>query len=940
MSEEDNIERDEEFDNEGTEDNNLENVIQISGMYQEWFLDYASYVILERAVPHLNDGLKPVQRRILHSMKEMDDGRYNKVANIIGNTMKYHPHGDASIGDALVQVGQKDLLVDCQGNWGNIYTGDRAAAPRYIEARLTKFALEVVFNPKTTDWLTSYDGRNKEPQTLPVKFPLLLTQGVEGIAVGLACKILPHNFHELIDGSIKILKGTKKVIIYPDFLTGGMADMSAYNDGLRGGKIKVRARISQEDKKTLKITEIPFGSTTDKLIDSILKANAKGKIKVRKVEDNTAEFVEILIHLPAGVSPDKMIDALYAFTDCEVSISPNSGVIEDDTPKFIGVTEMLRISTERTKALLKLELEIRQKELEEQWHFSSLEKIFIENKIYVKLHGLGYDEAIDLTIELLKPLTKHLLRAVNDEDVKRLLEIKMRRITKHDSEKAEEKLLSLEDEIAKVKFNLENLVDFAVDYFKELKRKYGEGRERKTEIRSFESIDASKVAVSNVKLYANLEEGFVGSGLKRSDSEFIADCSDIDSVIVFRNDGVMMVSKISSKAFFGKGIIHVGVWKKGDKRTTYNAVYQDGKDGAAMMKRFSVTSITRDKEYPITKGTPGSKLLWFSANPNGEAEVLSIKLKPASKVRKMKFDLDFAELAIKGRGAGGNRVTKFPIAKIELKEAGVSTLAARKIWFDDTVQRLNSEERGEFLGSFKAKDRILTLMQSGEYQLLGFDLFTKFEEDMIVLEKWNPDKPISAVYFDGEKKEYFVKRFLVEPTDKKVSFISEDENSQLEVVSTDWLPQIETTFAKVKGKQKDNEIISLEEFIAIKGMKAIGNRLTTHKVKNIDLLEPLPFEEPEVGEDGVEEDIESQDEPDTSEVIVSEVVVEEASVEEKEVEEIVDAVNVPKGKIEEEKVEKASEVKSDEIDKPKPRFKKKTPPKDDGGGPDDQMTLF
>lgn len=860
-NEEDNIERDEEF--EGGENESLENVIQISGMYNEWFLDYASYVILERAVPHIYDGLKPVQRRILHSMKEMDDGRYNKVANIIGNTMKYHPHGDASIGDALVQVGQKDLLIDCQGNWGNIYTGDRAAAPRYIEARLTKFALEVVFNAKTTNWLLSYDGRNKEPETLPIKFPLLLTQGVEGIAVGLACKILPHNFNELIDGSIKILRG-KKVEIYPDFLTGGMADVSAYNDGLRGGKVKVRARIGQEDKKTLKITEIPFGTTTDKLIDSIIKANAKGKIKVKKVEDNTAEFVEILIHLPPGVSPDKMIDALYAFTDCEVSISPNAGIIEDDSPKFVGANEMLRVSTFRTLDLLKLELEIRKGELEEQWHFSSLEKIFIENKIYVKLHGLGYDEAIALTHDLLAPFIKHLLRKITDDDVKRLLEIRMRRITKHDSDKAEEKLESLEGEIEKVKFHLANLVDFAVDYFKELKKKYGEGRERKTELRSFESIDATKVAVSNVKLYANKEEGFVGMGLKRTESEFVADCSDIDDVIVFREDGTMMVSKISQKAFFGKGIIHVGVWKKGDKRTIYNLIYQDGKDGASMMKRFAVTSITRDKEYPLTKGTAGSKVLWFTANPNGEAETISIKLKPKANVRKLKFDLDFSELAIKGRAAGGNRVSKYPVAKIELREKGVSTLAARKIWFDDAVQRLNSEERGEFLGDFKAEDKILTIMQSGEYQLTGFDLFTKFEEDMIVLEKWNPKKPVSAIYFDGDKKQYFVKRFLIEPTDKKVSFITDHEESQLEIVSTDWLPQVELIFNKVKGAQRDNETIVLEEFIAIKGMKAIGNRLTTHKVKSIDLLESLPYEEPEAEVEEVEEEITEEEDDNTA----------------------------------------------------------------------------
>ncbi len=851
-NEEDNIERDEEFEQEG-EGEQLENVIQVSGMYQEWFLDYASYVILERAVPHLYDGLKPVQRRILHSMKEMDDGRYHKVANIIGNTMKYHPHGDASIGDALVQIGQKDLLVDCQGNWGNIYTGDRAAAPRYIEARLTKFALDVVFNHKTTTWLSSYDGRNKEPETLPVKFPLLLAQGVEGIAVGLACKILPHNFNELIDGSIALLKG-KKVNIYPDFPTGGMADFSAYNEGLRGGRIKVRARIVQEDKKTLKVTELPFGVTTDKLIDSIIKANSKNKIKVKKVEDNTSDQVEILIHIQPGESPDKMIDALYAFTDCEVSISPNAGVIENDKPQFIGVNDMLKLSTDQTVELLKKELEIRLDELQEQWHFSSLEKIFIENKIYVKLHGLGYEEAIELTHELLKPYIKHLLREVTDDDVKRLLEIRMRRITKHDSDKADEKLLSLEDEIKQVKFDLEHLIDFAINYFKEIKKKYGEGRERKTEIRSFENIDAAKVAVNNVKLYVNKEEGFAGFGLKRGEGDVVCDCSDIDDIIVFREDGVMMVSKISQKAFFGKGIIHIGVWKKDDKRTIYNLIYQDGKSGPAMMKRFAVTSITRDKEYDLTKGSSGSKVLWFTANPNGEAETLSIKLKPKPNVRKLKFELDFSELGIKGRAASGNIVTKYPIAKIELKEKGLSTLSARKIWFDDTVQRLNSDGRGEFLGEFKAEDKILTIMQSGEYQLTGFDLFTKFDDEMIVIEKWNPNKPVSAIYFDGEKEQYTVKRFLVEPTDKKVSFITDNEKSYLEIVSTDWLPQIQVNFSKVKGIEKEPEIINLNEFIAVKGLKAIGNRLTTYKVKNIDLLEPLPYDEPEVEEDFTEEE--------------------------------------------------------------------------------------
>lgn len=856
-NEEDNIERDEEFENNG-EGEQLENVIQVSGMYKEWFLDYASYVILERAVPHLNDGLKPVHRRILHSMKELDDGRYHKVANIIGNTMKYHPHGDASIGDAMVQVGQKDLLIDCQGNWGNIYTGDRAAAPRYIEARLTKFALEVVFNAKTTNWLSSYDGRNNEPDTLPVKFPLLLHQGVEGIAVGLACKTLPHNFIELIDGSIAILKG-KKTNILPDFPTGGMADFSAYNDGLRGGRVKVRAKINSEDKKTLKITELPFGVTTDKLIESILKANTKNKIKVRQIEDNTAEFVEILIHLPAGVSPDKTIDALYAFTDCEVSISPNSTVIHEDKPKFIGVNELLEISTHNTVDLLKRELEIKQGELEDQWHFSSLEKIFIENRIYVQLHGLGYEEALGKTLELLQPFIKHLLRPVNEEDVKRLLEIRMRRITKHDADKAEEKLLAIEDELKQVKYNLEHLIDFAIDYFKEIKRKYGEGRERKTEIRSFESIDAAQVAINNVKLYVNKEEGFIGHALKRGEGDFVCDCSDIDDIIVFREDGVMIVARISAKAFVGKNIIHVGVWKKDDKRTIYNLIYQDGKTGPTMMKRFPVTSITRDKEYHLTKGTAGSKVLWFTANPNGEAESILVKLKPKANVRKLKFEIEFSELAIKGRGALGNRVTKYPIAKIELKEKGVSTLSARKIWFDDTVQRLNSENRGDFLGDFKATDKILTIMQSGEYQLTGFDLFTKFDESMIVIEKWNPKKPVSAIYYDGDKKQYNVKRFLVESSSNKTFFITEHPDSFLELVSTDWKPQIQLNFAKDKGIgiERVTETINLENFITIKGLKAIGNRLTTYKVKNIDLLAPLPFEEvvEQIEEEEIDEEL-------------------------------------------------------------------------------------
>ena len=760
-------ERDEELEKEMQEGNQeLDNVIQVSGMYREWFLDYASYVILERAVPHLNDGLKPVQRRILHSMKEMDDGRYHKVANIIGNTMKYHPHGDASIGDALVQLGQKDLLIDCQGNWGNIYTGDRAAAPRYIEARLTKFALEVLFNPKTTEWQLSYDGRNKEPVTLPVKFPLLLAQGVEGIAVGMACKILPHNFIELIDASIAYLRG-RSFKLLPDFPTAGMADFSNYNDGLRGGRVKVRARIEKVDKTHLRITEIPFGTTTSSLIDSIIKAVNKGKIKIKKIEDNTAEHVEINIHLASGVSPDKTIDALYAFTDCEVSISPNASVIFEDKPHFLDVKEMLKIATDNTVKLLKRELEIKLDELNEQWHFASLEKIFIEKKIYVKLHGLGYEEAIELTHELLKPHIKHLVREITDDDVKRLLEIKMRRITKHDADQAEEKIAKLEADIEQTKFHLDNLIDYAVDYYKELKRKYGEGRERKTEIRTFDTIDAAKVAVNNVKLMANFKEGFIGYGLKRGEGEIVTDCSDIDDIIVFKKDGSMKVVRIADKVFVGKDIIYAGVWKKGDKRTVYNMIYRDGKSGPYRVKRFTITSITRDKDYDLTKGAKGSEVVYFTANPNGEAEMVTVVHRPRPNLRKLKFDFDFATIDIKGRGAGGNILTKNPVAKIQLKEKGVSTLAPRRIFFDDTIQRLNSDERGTYLGDFKADDKILTIMQSGHYKLTSFDLSTKFDDDMIVIEKWNPDKPITAIYFDGNKQQFFIKRFLAEDTDKK-----------------------------------------------------------------------------------------------------------------------------------------------------------------------------
>lgn len=816
-------------------------IISVKGMYQDWFLDYASYVILERAVPSIKDGLKPVQRRILHSMKEMDDGRYNKVANIIGHTMKYHPHGDASIGDALVQLGQKDLLIDCQGNWGNTLTGDRAAAPRYIEARLSKFGNEVVFNPKTTEWIKSYDGRNNEPVDLPVKFPLLLAQGAEGIAVGLSTKILPHNFIELIDGSIKILQG-KKVNILPDFPNGAMADCSNYNEGMRGGRVLVRAKIRKENDKTLVVHEIPYGTDTSKLIDSIIKANEKGKLKVKKIEDNTASEVEIVIHLTPGISPDKTIDALYAFTDCQVSISPNACVIVDDQPQFLSVNEMLKINTEQTVELLKKELEIKLGELNEQWHFSSLEKIFIENKIYIEFDGRTYEEAIEVTHELLKPHVKHLVREVTDDDVKRLLEIKMRRITKHDAEKADTFIQNLEDQIAQVKDHLANLIEYAIDYFKMLKKKYADGHERKTEIRTFDAVDKTRVIVSNKKLYVNREEGFVGHGLKKD--EYVADCSDIDDVIVFRADGVMMVSKVSDKHFFGKDIIHVDVWQKGDERTIYHMIYQDGTKGASYMKRFAVKSITRDKEYDLTTGTKGSKVLYFSANPNGEEETVQVILRPRPHLKKLKFDINFADLLVKGRMSKGNRVTPHLISKIVQKEVGGSTLAALKIWYDDIVRKLNTEGRGELLGSFQGEDKILVAMQTGEYRLLHFDLSLHFPEDMVLIEKWNPKKPLSAIYWEGEKENFYVKRFLPELSDKRVLFISDHEKSYLELVLSDWKPVINVSFDR-RTNDRDDEEINIEEFIAVKGLKAMGNRLTPYKIKNIEVLEPLSYEEPE-----------------------------------------------------------------------------------------------
>ena len=825
---------------------NLKDVIHISGMYKQWFLDYASYVILARSVPYIEDGLKPVQRRILHSLKELDDGRYHKVANVIGHTMKYHPHGDASIGDALVQVGQKNLLLDMQGNWGNIFTGDKAAASRYIEVRLSKFALEVLYNSKITEWISSYDSRSKEPVTLPVKFPLLLTHGVEGIAVGLSTKIMPHNFNELIDASIRVLKGVKPKI-FPDFFSGGTADFTNYNDGKRGGRIRVRAKISQEDKSTLIISEIPFSTTTTSLISSIIKANEKGKIKIKKIEDNTAENVEIAITLPAKVSPDKTIDALYSFTDCEVSISPLSCVIEEETPKFLGVSEILYISTNRTLDLLKQELEVVLNEMQEKWHFASLERIFIENRIYHQIEELeSWEEVISTIHKGLKPHTKNLLREVIDEDVSRLTEIKIKRITKFDLDKAKNDILKLEERIKEVKHNLNNLTDYAIAYFKKLKKDYGKEFKRKTEIKTFENIEAKKVVVASKKLYVNRKEGFIGTTLRKD--EYVCDCSDIDDIIAFKKDGSMIKTKVDDKTFVGKDIIHCGVFKKGDERTIYNMIYKDGKSGNTMIKRFAVKGITRNKEYTLTKTNKGSKVLYFTANPNGQAEQVTIHLRALQRLKKLKIDVDFSEIKIKGRSANGNIITKNTVKKVELKSEGISTLSARKIWFDDAVQRLNVDKRGEFLGAFEAEDKILTINQQGDLQLKGFELSTHFDEDIIVIEKFNPAKPISAIYFDGKKECYFVKRFKVEVKSKKLNFITQHKNSFLEIASTDWRPQAKVVFVKEKGKQRKTVIINMEEFITLKGVKAIGNKLSNNKIKEINLLEALPSEEEKLEE--------------------------------------------------------------------------------------------
>jgi topoisomerase-4 subunit A len=826
---------------EGAEDHLIEtgHVTELTGMYKDWFLDYASYVILERAVPHVNDGLKPVQRRILHAMRQLEDGRYNKVANIIGYTMQFHPHGDASIGEALVQLGQKDLLIDTQGNWGNIYTGDGAAAPRYIEARLSKFALEVVFNPKTTSWKSSYDGRNQEPITLPVKFPLLLAIGVEGIAVGLASKILPHNFNELIDACIATLQ-EKNFELYPDFATGGLIDVTRYNEGLRGSLIKIRARISRLDKKTLVITEIPFGQTTSTLIDSILKANEKGKIKIRKIDDNTSGNVEILIHLVPGIDPDKTIDALYAFTDCEAPVSPNACVIQADRPVFMGVTEILKNSARETVRLLTAELQIRLDELEEIWHFSSLEKIFIQNELYEPIKKCKTEEAILQTIDKeLKPYHKLLRREVTYEDCIKLSNIPIKRISKFSAFRAEEQIRQTEAEIDEVNNHLNNIIPYSINYFRQIKKKYGAGRERRTEIRNFDTIEATQVVIANEKLYVNRAEGFVGTGLKKD--EYVCDCSDIDDIIVIRKDGKYKVTKVSEKQFAGKDIDYVNVFKKNDDRTIYNLVYRDGKSGVVYMKRCSISGLTRDKEYDLTQGTGGTKILYLSVNPNGEAETLKITLKPRPRLKNLVFEIDLGQLAIKGKTSIGNIVTRHPVHKVELKEKGISTLSAKKIWWNDTVMRLDEDGRGTYLGEFIGADKLIVFTRSGLYRLSSFDLSSHFEDDLLMLHKFTPGKVYTAVYYDGEQQYYYIKRFAAEPSEKPVSFIDEHPKSHLVLLSGQYHPRVEIHFGG-KHKNRDNEIIEASDFIAVKGYKAKGKRLTSYEVKEIVELEPLNLE--------------------------------------------------------------------------------------------------
>ena len=849
---------------DNNDDKKLHNITSLDGLYENWFLDYASYVILDRAVPHINDGLKPVQRRILHSLKEMDDGRFNKAANVIGNTMKYHPHGDASIGDAMVQIGQKNLLIECQGNWGDPVTGDSAAAPRYIEARLSKFALDVVFNPDTTEWQASYDGRNREPITLPVKFPLLLAQGAEGIAVGLATKILPHNFIELIDASIEVLKGNMPNLL-PDFPTGGMADASAYNDGQRGGKVRVRAKIVERDKKTLAITEIPFSTTTGGLMESIVAANEKGKIKIKKIEDNTAATVEIIVHLAPGISPDVTIDALYAFTDCEVSISPNTCVIQHDKPRFMSVNDMLTESTHYTRQLLKMELEIRLKELMERIFFSSLLKIFIQEGMYKHADyeaSNNFEMVLDVLNRLFTPFFPQFYREILPEDYRKLIDKPMSSITRFDVKKTDEQIKGLENEIKEVKHHLKHLTDYTIAWFQKLKDKYGKGRERKTELRTFDRVEATQVALANVKLYVNRVDGFVGSGLKKD--EFVGDCSDIDEVIVFREDGRCMITKVQDKVFVGKEIIHVAVFKKNDERTVYNMIYKDGQSGVSYIKRFSVVGVTRDKEYDLTKGTKGTRVLYFTANPNGEAEIVNVQLKPHSKLKKLQFDEDFASLAIKGRNSMGNIITKYPVKKILLKSKGKSTLAGRKIWYDDILKRLNADSRGKYLGEFDGDDKILTVLSTGIYELTSFDLNNHFDDKMTVIEKYNPEKVYSVVHIDGKSKNYMVKRFVFEniAIGKPTSIISDESGSKLIIISGASLPVVKV--AQLKGKEQTPEEIEIDlsGLIDVKGMKAMGNRLSLHPIKTVELIaenEP-EVEEIEESEEEAEKIVDSESE--------------------------------------------------------------------------------
>lgn len=830
---------------------------QLSGMYQNWFLDYASYVILERAVPHINDGLKPVQRRILHSMKRMDDGRYNKVANIVGHTMQFHPHGDASIGDALVQLGQKDLLVDCQGNWGNILTGDGAAAPRYIEARLSKFGLEVVFNPKTTEWKLSYDGRNKEPVTLPVKFPLLLAQGVEGIAVGLSSKILPHNFNELCDAAVEYLH-QREFRLYPDFQTGGSIDVSRYNDGERGGVVKVRAKINKIDNKTLAITEIPYGKTTTSVIESILKAVDKGKIKVRKVDDNTSAQVEILIHLAPGVSSDKTIDALYAFTDCEVSISPNCCVIDESKPHFLTVSDVLKKSVDNTLALLRLELEIHKNELQESLHFASLEKIFIEERIY---KDKEFEQAKDMDAacahidDRLTPFYPTFIREVTKEDILKLMEIKMGRILKFNSDKAEDFIARTKEEIETINNHLANIVEYTTNWFKMLKEKYGKGFPRRTELRNFDTIEAAKVVEANEKLYINRDEGFIGTALKKD--EFIANCSDLDDVIIFYRDGRYLITPVAEKKFIGKNILYINIFKKNDKRTIYNAVYRDGKEGIHYMKRFAVTSVTRDREYDLTQGTPGSRVVYFTANPNGEAEVIKVTLKPNPRIRKIIFEKDFSEIAIKGRQAMGVILSKYDVHKIALKQKGGSTLGGRKVWFDRDVLRLNYDGRGEYLGEFQSEDSILVILNNGDFYTTNFDLSNHYEDNVQIVEKYDPNKVWSAVLYDADQQNYpYLKRFCFEAGSRKQNYLGDNKESKLIILTDEYYPRLEVIFGG-HDSFREKLIIDADEFIAVKGFKAKGKRISTFNIEAINELEPVRFpeekQEANEGDDETEE---------------------------------------------------------------------------------------